>query len=52
MPNPIFRLATFNDLSQLVQLRILMQKEVNQPNEAEAGSIYLDSVTRYFERSL
>jgi GNAT superfamily N-acetyltransferase len=52
MPNPVFRLATLSDLPQLVELRVLMQKEVNNPSEKESGSAYVQSVTHYFERNL
>lgn len=49
---PHFRLATANDLASLVELRILLQKEVNNPSDEAVGTDYIGSLSRYFEQSL
>lgn len=53
MQKPTYRLATSHDLPQLVELRVLMQKEVNNfQSDTEVSSGYTTSVQHYFERSL
>lgn len=50
MTKPIFRLATTSDLDQLVELRVLMQKEVNHPEQIARD--YLQLIRSYFESNL
>ncbi len=45
-----FRLATLEDIPQLIELRILMQTEVNGSNGAEAE--YAEKLRGYFSRGL
>lgn len=50
MTKPTFRLATTSDLDQLVELRLLMQKEVNSPEQI--ASDYAQSLRNYFDSNL
>ncbi len=52
MLDPIYRLATVDDLAQLVELRVLMQREVNNPKESDVGPAYLEAVHNYFAQNL
>lgn len=47
-----YRLATAEDVQQLVELRILMQVEVNGLNTLDVSTAYLDKVIDYFEGAL
>jgi len=48
---PVFRLATLNDLEQLVSLRVLMQKDVRGIQVDEVDAQYLAAVRKYFVES-
>lgn len=48
MSKPDCRLATLDDVAQLVELRILMQKEVNPSNAAAIDPGYPDAVRQFF----
>lgn len=47
-----YRLAKAEDLDSLVELRILMQIEVNNFNESEVTTKYRDRVRFYFENAI
>lgn len=47
-----YRLATTEDIQQLVELRILMQVEVNGLTNLDVTTTYLDKVIDYFEGSI
>lgn len=47
-----FRLASINDIEQLVQLRILMQTEVNSFPQDQVTEEYKDRVRDFFLRSI
>jgi GNAT superfamily N-acetyltransferase len=47
-----FRLANTNDLDQIIELRILMQLEVNHFSKENMSQDYRDKVKKYFEQSL
>jgi ribosomal protein S18 acetylase RimI-like enzyme len=47
-----YRLATAKDIQQLVELRILMQVEVNGLSNLDVSTAYLDKVIDYFEGAL
>jgi GNAT superfamily N-acetyltransferase len=48
----VYRLATSNDIDQLVKLRVLMQKEVHQATDDNVDSDYLTGVEKYFKRTI
>src|SRR4051812_12957039 len=50
MSQPIYRFATLADLEQLVELRVLMQTEVNHPPKEEEK--YRESLREFFSRAL
>jgi GNAT superfamily N-acetyltransferase len=52
MSSITYRLATPEDVQQLVELRILMQVEVNGLTNLDVTTAYLDKVIDYFEESL
>ena len=52
MSEPIFRLATLDDIAQLVELRILMQLEVHRAKESDVDSTYPEAVREYLLNSL
>ncbi|MBC7539471.1 MAG: GNAT family N-acetyltransferase [Bacteriovorax sp.] len=52
MKTPIFRLATLNDIPQLVELRIQMQKEVNGLAHSKIGLEFYKTAADYFQKSL
>jgi GNAT superfamily N-acetyltransferase len=47
-----YRLATPEDVQQLIELRILMQVEVNGLTNNDVTTAYLDKVIDYFEEAL
>ncbi len=47
-----YRLANSEDFDFLVELRILMQLEVNGLDETQATSKYRDRVSRYFQNAI
>lgn len=47
-----FRLATIEDLDDLVRLRVLMQTEVNNFEINDVTAEYISNVRRYFESAL
>lgn len=47
-----YRIATAEDVQQLVELRILMQVELNGLTNLDVSTKYLDQVIDYFEGSL
>lgn len=47
-----YRLATTDDIQQLVELRILMQVEVNGMANLDVTTAYLDKVIDYFEETV
>lgn len=49
MSSILYRLATPEDIQQLVELRILMQLEVNGLTNLDVTTAYLDKVIDYFE---
>jgi GNAT superfamily N-acetyltransferase len=49
MSSIFYRLATPKDIQQLVELRILMQVEVNGLTNLDVTNAYLDKVIDYFE---
>ena len=49
MTSIVYRLATPQDVQQLVELRILMQVEVNGLTNMDVTTTYLDKVIDYFE---
>ncbi len=52
MPSIEYRLANNADIDQLVELRVLMQLEVNGLSDEHANTEYLESVKAYFNESL
>ena len=49
MEKIIYRLADLNDLEQLIELRVLIQREVNDQISTFIESEYQDRVRKYFE---
>ena len=52
MPSIEYRFANAADIDQLVELRVLMQLEVNGFSDEHASTEYLESVKNYFIESL
>ncbi len=51
MSSITYRVATSDDVQQLIELRILMQVEVNGLNNLDVTNTYLDKVIEFFENA-